>query len=626
MLGSPGQTTAPASDHAPQSGQPWSVALKTVEFKNCRAMFEDRTLARPSHLEVEAVNLTVKDVQVPLRRPVPIDFSLTLNQTGSIVVKGTVAAQPAAADLEVTLNQIGLRPFQPYLDRFIQVDVRDGAVDLAGSVHYAQAHPKGPLVRFQGNVSVNRFSLTDRTEFQEVASWKSLAVNRITLEVAPTAVTVADIVWQEPTAYVAINQDGKLNLSQIMVPQSKDQQAVEERPKRSGPAPASPTIVVNTVKLIKAGATFRDASIQPPVRTSLTDLTGTIKGLSSKEAAKATVSLAGKVGAGAPLKISGRINPLTEDAFTDITLLFENLDLTTASPYAGKYAGYPIDNGKLFLDLKYTIAKKALNGENKVLIDQLTFGEKTNSPEATSLPVPLAVALLKDRKGQIDVDLPVRGDLNDPDFKYGRVVLNAVLNLLAKVATSPLSLLGGLIGGAGDELNVVAFAPGQAELSEAELKKLTTLEKVLTERPGLFLEITGTADPAQDRPALAEARFLAKLLERRRAEASGVMGQELSQEEESRSVNEWYGQEFGNQPAPQADHEPTMAEKRARLMASLVIGEEELRRIAQRRAETIRARLAGAGTIPEERLVMRDVQLKEGQGAAVQAALTLAGR
>ena len=223
---------------------------------------------------------------------------------------------------------------------------------------------------------------------------------------------------------------------------------------------------------------------------------------------QADVALTGKVGGTAPLKISGQINPLTEDAFTDLTVLFENVDLTTTSPYAEKYAGYPIANGKLFLDLQYKIAKKELVGENKVLIDQLTFGEKTNSPDATSLPVPLAVAFLKDRKGQIDVNSLVRGNLNDPDFKYGRVLLNTLLNLPAKVATSPLSLLGDLVGGGGDELQFIEFAPGRFELSAAELKKLGTLEKVLVGRPGLFLKISGTADPKRDRLILAESKFM----------------------------------------------------------------------------------------------------------------------
>jgi hypothetical protein len=202
-------------------------------------------------------------------------------------------------------------------------------------------------------------------------------------------------------------------------------------------------IDVNVVRLSKLSATFIDESIEPVITTGIQNLSGTIKGLSSKQIAKAEVALTGTVDEVAPLKIQGQINPLSEDTYTHLTFLFKGVDLTAVSPYAGKYVGYPITKGKLSLDLMYQVSKQQLVGENKVLVDQLTFGEKTDSPDATSLPVRLAVGLLKDRRGRIDIDMPVRGDLNEPDFRYGRVVLNALVNLITKVATSPFFGAGG---------------------------------------------------------------------------------------------------------------------------------------------------------------------------------------
>ena len=143
----------------------------------------------------------------------------------------------------------------------------------------------------------------------------------------------------------------------------------------------------------------------------------------------------------APLKIAGTINPLSKEAFTDLTITLGGMDLTAEGPYSGKYVGYGLSKGKLSLDLKYKVSQKQLEAENKVVVDQLTFGEKVDSPDATSLPVPLAVALLKDRRGRIDIDLPIRGDLNDPDFKYGKVMVSTLLNLLMKIVASPFTLL-----------------------------------------------------------------------------------------------------------------------------------------------------------------------------------------
>jgi hypothetical protein len=305
------------------------------------------------------------------------------------------------------------------------------------------------------------------------------------------------------------------------------------------------------------------------------------------------------------------------------------MDLTTAAPYAGKYVGYPITKGRLSLDLSYKLSQKQLVAENKVLVDQLTLGESTNSPDATSLPVRLALALLKDRKGLIDIDLPVRGDLNDPDFKYGRVLLNVVLNLLAKVATSPMSLLGGLVGGSGDELQYIEFLPGQSSLSEAEVKKLGTLEKVLVERPGLLLEIGGTADPKRDRVVLAERKFLAQLLELKRRESGQSVakpGEEvaISQEEEARLIGEWYTKQFPVQPATPTP-ELSVPAKRERLVATVVVEEAELRQLAQDRAARIRDRLLQPGAVPEERLVLREAQIKEESGPGVHTGLTLGG-
>ncbi len=606
-------------------GPPWSIVVNEIELRNYQALFEDHTLARPSRLEIGALDLTMKDVALPFTHPFPVDLSLALNRTGLIGLRGQLAMEPMTATLDLMLQQIAIRPFQPYLDQFLNADVRDGTLDVSGSIHYAQVHPQGPLLRFKGNLAVNQFSVTDRDEFDEVVSWRSLAVNRLALDVDPTEVKIAEVVWQQPAAHVVVRSDGALNVSRLS---AAGPQAVTTEIRPEAAKQPSPIIKIDRVNLVKGSVTFNDQSIHPSVKTTLTELSGTVKGLSSKEIARADVALTGNVGVGAPLKISGQINPLTEDAFTDLVVFLEHLDLTAASPYAGKYAGYPIAAGKLFLDLKYKIAKKALIGENKVLIDQLTFGEKTNSPDATSLPVPLAVALLKDRKGQIDVDLPVRGDLKDPDFRYGRAVLNAMLSLLAKVATSPLSLLGGLVGGAGDDVNRIAFPPGRAQLGEDELKKVRTLEKVLTERPGLFLEISGTADPEQDRPVLADAKFRARLLEMKQLALGAAPPKPevaISQEDESSLVSEWYALQYG--PVAQTGGpDLTFSEQRARLMDTVPVTDEDLRQLAQERASELRARLLASGTVPEERVVLRDVEIASMKGAPVTTRVALAGR
>ncbi|MBH0191503.1 MAG: DUF748 domain-containing protein, partial [Nitrospira sp.] len=359
--GSAGETAVePAPVSKGPAPKPWAVAVDLVEVKNYRAKFEDRTLTTPAVMEVDALDVTVKDIQIPFTKPMPVGLSLKLNQTGQVDVRGRVAIEPMTADLDLTLAQIAIKPVQPYLDRFLNAEVSDGAIDLNGSVQYAKEHPKGPMLRFQGNVAVNRLRITDRKEFDEVVSWKALAVSRLTLEVAPTAVRIGEILWQEPAIYAVIESDGALNLSQLAVPPpaegtDKEQKAIEDS--KPTPKQAPPTVTVDQVKLVKAAAIFRDLSVEPPVKTGLADFGGTIKGLSSKQVKKADVDLTGKVDKAAPLKIAGKINPLSEDAFTDVVITLGGMDLTPAGPYSGKYAGYGLSKGKLSLDLKYKISQ-----------------------------------------------------------------------------------------------------------------------------------------------------------------------------------------------------------------------------------------------------------------------------
>ena len=302
--------TSPSVSGKETAARPWSVAIGEISLRNYRAMFEDRSLARPGHAEVDALNLLVKDVQIPFKHPFPVDFSMTLNKTGSVGARGQIAVEPMTADLDLTLKQIGIRPFQPYFDRFLNVDVRDGAIDLSGMLHYAKVHPKGPLLRFQGDVSVNQLSITDRTEFEDVATWKSLAVQRLALDVEPTAVKIGDIVWVEPAVRMVVETDGRVNVSHLLASPSAGDQAVakqEGKDKKPAGKPALPvSVTIDRVKFVKVAATFRDLSIEPPVKAEITDLSGTIKGLSSKQIAKADVALTGKVEAARRSRSAGK--------------------------------------------------------------------------------------------------------------------------------------------------------------------------------------------------------------------------------------------------------------------------------------------------------------------------------
>lgn len=622
--------SAPAKTEADQPIKPWSITVDEVALRNYGADFEDRTLERPARVAVDTMNLTVKDIQIPFKNPLPIDLALNLNETGAVGVKGTVTVEPLKADTDVKLEHVEIRPFQPYLDRFLNADVLDGAIDLRGKARFVQDHGNEPLVRFQGDLAVNHLAIADRNSFDEVVAWKALKVNQVALDVEPTAVKIAEITWQEPAVQIVVDADGQLNLSRLAKSPAPDDQPpppAETEGKKSKPKSGEPvSVIIDQVKLAKLAARFQDFSIDPKVRTSLTEFGGTIKGLSSKQLKKADVNLAGKVGRTAPFKIVGKINPLSEDAFTDLVITLGGMDLRPTGSYSGKYVGYELSKGKLSLDLKYRVSQKVLEAENLVLVDQLTFGEKTESPDATSLPVPLVVGLLKDRKGLIEIDMPIRGNLDDPDFKYGKVVISTLLNLLTKVVASPFALMGKLVpggDGSAEDLEFIEFQPGSASLMEEELKKLKALEKALDERTGLRLDVKGTTDSTLDRAALQELKLRAQLFAMQGGASPDQ--EELSPRVEQRLVEKLYAKLPLPDPAavPAEPTQPTVEEMKQKLAAAIQISEKEFEALAHQRAEAIRDRLLNGGVLTEERVVLLDTGDAESGHEKVRTQLSL---
>ena len=622
---------------AAEPGQPWSVDVQSFEVTRAQVAFEDRSVTTPAQVAIDDLHVTVNGLHLPLKGSWPLAAGFRLNQQGTVESKGTLQLDPLQTALTLKLAHIGLRPFQPYLDRTMQVDIRDGELEADGELVYRSRHDPEPMLQYTGQLGLNNFHVADRVSAQEFLGWTALGLSKVALEVAPTKVKIGEIVWRDPAIRFVTAQDGTTNLSRAMKapaeapaqpPVSKPVEATTPK-KTAAPTP----IDVNVVRLSKLSAMFIDESIEPVVTTGIQDLSGTIKGLSSKQIAKAEVALTGTVDEVAPLKIQGQINPLSEDTYTHLTFLFKGVDLTAVSPYAGKYVGYPITKGKLSLDLMYQVSKQQLVGENKVLVDQLTFGEKTDSPDATSLPVRLAVGLLKDRRGRIDIDMPVRGDLNEPDFRYGRVVLNALVNLITKVATSPFSALGGLAGGGGEDLQFIDFMAGSEVLESAEQRKIESIAKALQERPALRVDVAGTADPARDREALALQKIGAEV--QRRFTQGGTKNLQAvpSSSREFELLSDLYAEKLGKQPMKReelpggkfVERVLTADELRQQLSPAMTVEDSELRQMGQGRARAIREHLIEQGGLPEDRVFLIDAELAPSEGKQVRVRLNLTG-
>jgi hypothetical protein len=366
-------------------------------------------------------------------------------------------------------------------------------------------------------MSLTNLAATDQVLFKEFVKWEDLKVSGIDLDLQPNQLQVQEVKWHGLQTSVIIGPDQRPNLKTIL-PEAATNGPVAAPAPAAAPAsaaPAAPTAPAKTSEfpiqlaalvLENVSLRFIDESIEPHCGFDVQELGGTVKGLSSQEQSMATVDLHGKVDAVSPFGISGKVNPLAKDLQLDLEVAFTNTDLTAFSTYTEKYAGHPLNKGKLTMGLHYDIKQKQLKAENKFRIDHFTLGPRNDSTNATHLPVKLAVALLKDRNGQINLDVPLTGKTDDPKFAIAPLVFKVIVNLIEKAATSPFSLLGALVGG-GEELSFVEFEPGQAAIPDAEAQKLEKLVKALYERPALNLEITGSFERDKDRAALAHGKL-----------------------------------------------------------------------------------------------------------------------
>lgn len=505
----PAVVLAPASAPA-AAPAPIDAKVSEIAIRDLAVTIEDRSTPRPARHELTDLTCDLRNFSLASpATAMPFGFKAQLAPEGLIHVAGTIALAPVKAELALELNAISLANVSPYAESF--VNLRIGKGQLTAALNFRLEFPAGaaPVIAAQGDLAVEEFAAYAAASVDELAGWRSLAIKGLDYTSAPAKLLISEITWSDPIGHLIVNADHSLNLEVALQPPGTGRAPAVTLP--GAPAASHDTaepmfIALDRLVLENAAFEFVDRSLQPNVHVSLNELSGQIDGLASSDLARATVDLHGKVDGTAPVAVTGKINPLSAEAFTDVKVTMKAIELVPVGPYVGKFAGYELARGSLNLDVKCQIAQRKVEFANVVTIDQFTFGNATNSPDATKLPVRLAVALLRDTSGRIVIDVPVEGSLDDPDFRVGRVVLRVITNLLTKVATSPFTLLGSMFGGEKDQdLSFLQFAVGATDpQNEAEVKKLDVVAKALLGRPTLHLEIVGGYDLEADGPALRE--------------------------------------------------------------------------------------------------------------------------
>jgi hypothetical protein len=492
------------------AGLPWRFDLHRLEVREAHISAEDRSTQPAAKVALAPLSLAIEGLSLDFTRPIKVNLDTRINESGSLTVNGEVTPDPMSLSMSLKLAGVDLTAAQPYVAQHTSLTLRGGKLGGEADVHYG---PKSAL-QLAGNLFVENLRTVDDARHDDLVSWDRLDVRGLNYRRAPDRLEIAEVSVRKPFARVIIESDASLNVTHALAGPG---QVAGSAPPPQAPAPAPPAsrpmpMAIKKILLEDGLAKFTDLSVQPNFAAAIQSLRGSVLGLSSQPNSRATVDLHGSVDAFSPVSITGQVNVLGPVLYTDLAMDFRNMELSIFNPYSGKFAGYNITKGKLTTELHYKVAGRSLDAQHHIIVDQLEFGGKTESKEAVSLPVKLAVALLKDRDGVIDLNFPVDGTLDDPQFKLWPLIRKVIVNILEKAVTAPFALLGSLFGG-GPDIQFIDFKPGVGALDPAQAGKVTAIVKALKERPQLKLEVPIAAVPNLDQPALADARFSAAVVE-----------------------------------------------------------------------------------------------------------------
>ena len=635
----PSETSVPAArvQHeappGPAGSASWILSVGRVSIGNWDARVESRGLPQLAVTTVTAMALGVENLSSAANSaPAKIDLKARVNKGGSLSIAGALGLSPLHADLALDLNSVDLLALQPYLTERINVLITQADLSSRGRVVLDQSPDGSFKGGFRGDATLGHLATIDKLNANDFLNWKSLRFGGVNVRLAPFSLDIDQIALSDFFARVIIDPSGRINLQDILRSSPGERRSVTtEAALTPGPSPASGRgeelpnspnapavpIRIREVKLQSGRVRYTDNFIKPNYTANLVELDGTVTGLSSAADTAAAVDVHGEVNS-APLLIAGQVNPIKSDLFLDLKASVHGMELAPLSPYSDKYVGYGIERGKLSFDIAYKLEHRQLTAENRLVLDQLTFGDRVDSATATTLPVQLAVALLKDRNGVIDINLPIGGSLDDPQFSVGGVIVRVLVNLVTKAVTAPFALLGSLFGG-GEELSFIECAPGRVEVAAADQSRLNALATALKERPGLKLEIGAWVDPASDGEGLRRQSLDRRVRAMKvkdlvaKGESATVATITVSSEEYPQLLGRVYAAE---QPAAaRAGAQPTAADMEKVLLAGTPIAEDELKALGDRRSQSVKTWLQTVGQVDEQRLFLTATRIDAGANA-----------
>ncbi|OJW86973.1 DUF748 domain-containing protein [Thiobacillus sp. 65-1402] len=634
--GAPAAASAKAETAA---ASPMDVQLARLSLDGLEIGIVDQSPGAPVRLDVARGFLTLQNLSLDMNQAVPLQAGFALRQGGRFEAGGTVVPGKTSGRLDLKLAGLSLQPFAPYVNQVARLKLHSGVASSRGRLTFAQAK-SGMKLDFDGGFAVDDLAITEEETEEAFLGWKKLSSDSLEFRLNPDRLHMNELVALNPFGKVIIFEDKSINLQRIL--RTPAQAPLATAPAKPLPAPqpaaqsAAFPLAVERLRIVGANAEFADLSLTPQFGTRMHDLGGVVTGLSTDPATMALVELDGKVDEFGSARVRGSIQPFRATDFTDLKLTFRNLEMTNMTPYSGKFAGRKIDSGKLSVDLEYKIKQRQLAGENKFVINKLKLGERVDSPDAMKLPLDLAIALLEDSEGIIDLDLPVTGSLDDPQFSYGKIIWKAVVNVLTKLVTAPFRALGSLLGISSDKLEAVEFDFGTATLLPPEQEKLKAVGQALAKRPQLALSIAPAYEVKGDTRAIQELWIRRDVAQRMglKIDPGNEPGPvDTTNPRAQKALEALYGERFGKQGGVRAIKAEYAKAKEAgpslhaamleRLTLQIPVTEAELQRLAQARGEAVKQTLITLGQVDGAKIGVTEAVKNADGGKLVASKMNL---
>ncbi|PTN12820.1 DUF748 domain-containing protein [Nitrosomonas aestuarii] len=603
----------------------WLVQIKQLKLNAAAIQYADLSLSDVAPMVIDPLDLSVENIDISGTKPLDLKLNARVNQHGSIEADGLLAWSPFAVNLNLNLNAVDLVSLQGWAGDTLNVLLTSGDLSFQGAV---KADGEPLLVAVSGDGQLGNFNIFDPETARDLLRWKNLDINGLDFANEPLKVNIDTVKLGNFFARVMLLPNGELNLKQIL--RQDETAALEDNQAQTDVAATGKTqeketmpLHIGKVMLQQGNVDFQDRFVQPNYHANLTGLAGQIGPIHSTQTG--TIDIKGAIDRTAPLEIRGKIEPFGSELLLDIIAKAKEIDLPQFSPYSGKYVGYAIEKGKLSVDIHYHIEQGVLTAENNVFLDQFTLGDRVESEEAVSVPLKLAIALLKNRRGEIDIHLPIKGSIDDPQFSMGDIILDAFINLITRAVTAPFALLGSMFG-EGEELSEIIFSPGLASIETEAESRLQALSEILKDRPALRLEIAGHVDPVNDHEGLKHAILQRKVkaqkltAETQKGHTAGSLENvKLTPDEYSNFLEIVYKETDFEKPTNFFGFTKSLPDEDMErlLLEHIEVSEDDMQELAHDRAVAAQSWLLNKGEISGDRLFVLGMQkTKESEGNA----------